>query len=475
MTYFKDRIAQAQEAANFAAQGIRHAVTSDFRGISSPDLAQLVAARELKVNSYPIARFHLKMKRIGYQFKLGGVFALTFKPDERRGFTRMAVRVTNINYGNLTDGVVEMDVVEDIFAVAATGYASPQDTGWEEPAQDPNVPAAQMAIEAPYFLINSEERRILVGIVRGDNVSIGFQAFADETNSDTPSFYNEFDGFMPGALLNADYTRKSDALDATGFVLKTDHDLAFVESVDDAAMRRGDGLGLFVTTGEFFGWTTILDNGDGTFNLSGILRGALDTIPVDHLENEPVILFQPGTFSSLRDKPYTVDLGPVEVWLVPRSQSGVLTPDDVTPVLVTTSSRAQDPYPPGNVRVNAMPWPASTVGTANLTLAHRHRLTDLDLVQQDAGDTTATPEGDYSVHVLIDSVDVRDLSSGHDTSYDYTTLDRVADGDGDGRKTVQFQITPTNGALEGTVRLTDAFQMTGLGMCLGDFLGGKNG
>jgi len=122
-----------------------------------------------------------------------------------------------------------------------------------------------------------------------------------------------------------------------------------------------------------------------------------------------------------------------------------------------------------------MPWPASTVGTANLTLAHRHRLTDLDLVQQDAGDTTATPEGDYSVHVLIDSVDVRDLSSGHDTSYDYTTLDRVADGDGDGRKTVQFQITPTNGALEGTVRLTDAFQMTGLGMCLGDFLGGKNG
>ena len=60
------------------------------------------------------------------------------------------------------------------------------------------------------------------------------------------------------------------------------------------------------------------------------------------------------------------------------------------------------------------------------------------------------------------------------TGKTYTAAMRLAD-DADGAKPVQLRITPVNNGLNGTPRTTPAVVMTGLGMTLGQHLGGEQG
>jgi len=146
---------------------------------------------------------------------------------------------------------------------------------------------------------------------------------------------------------------------------------------------------------------------------------------------------------------------------------------------LTTSSRAWKPYPPANVQINALgydSWPTTTVGDAAFTWSHRNRVTQgtgTNLVAQDTAGTY-TLEGNYTLEVLVGGVVKRTFTAETGTSKTYTAAQRVAD-DADGTKAVQMRISPINGSYTGTIRTTPPVVMTGLGMVLGDYLGGIQG
>jgi hypothetical protein len=95
------------------------------------------------------------------------------------------------------------------------------------------------------------------------------------------------------------------------------------------------------------------------------------------------------------------------------------------------------------------------------------------VVQQDAGNQAAAPEGNYTMQVYVGGTLRQTYSGLTGTSQAYTALQRFTD-DKDGSKTVVFRLTPINGSYQGTVRDTDAFLMTGFGMALGLGFGGRN-
>ena len=464
-TTFKERVVQAQETANFAVRGELSSESINFLGFSNATIAQTAAMRELKAASFPLVQARLKANRIAWNFRIGGVFKLTWPPY---GISGVVFRITAINYGALEQGEIIIDCVEDIFAVAFAAYTPPTQSAWVDPISDPLGPSAQHIEEVPYHLMQATEIRALIAAVRADGTSRGYQVW---TSEDAAAHYqsNVIDIFTPSAVLQAAYLRTTAALDATGFVLEGGKDLQLLADTDPAGRVRGDNL--LLIDNEWISWETVLDNGDGTFTFANLVRGIFDTLPADHAFTARVWFISDGSGLN-RESAYPADLQ-LDVRCLPFNSRGVVDFAAVADVQVITASRSSDPYPPGNVKVNGIFWPVSTVGDALLTWAHRHRTQQADVVQQDAGNQAAAPEGDYDVDVLVGGVVKRTFGALTGTSQIYTAVQRFTD-DANGNKTTVFRLFPINGVFTGTVRDTDPLIMSGLGMALGLVLGGAN-
>lgn len=448
---FERSTAQAHESANHAIRGGE--ISGDvipFLGISSRHLAQRIAARELKAHSYPLAKWLLRCKRGAQPLRWGRPFRLSFAPLCIAG---MVLRVTSINWGRLEQGEIEIEAVEDIFAIAFTAYGAPAASNWQNPIGGAQAPTAQLAMEAPYH-ISQGERALLVAAVRADGTSLGFEVWTDEGGGFFHS--NTHEQFAPSGLLADPYPRTTAALDTTGFVVETGRDLARLLSTDAAGRVRGDNLLLIGS--EIMSWQTVTDNMDGTVTISGVVRGVFDTLPADHALGARVWFLSDGSVPS-RDDPYPADLSG-DIKCLPFNPRGTVAIGAVSAVPFALDSRAAKPYPPGKVRVNNNFWPdgATYQGSAELTWAHRNRLAQFDVVQQDADSVAGGQEGDYTVEVLLDGVVEagRTETAITGSSFTYTHAQYLED-DPTETKAIQFRITPVNGALEGQARTTDEF------------------
>lgn len=457
--YFTPRLAQAQETANMATRGQLASDTSDFTGFSNVTIAQFVAARELKSHSYPLARIKIKTNRVAWNFRIGGVFLFSYAA---LGLAKVVFRISSINYGLLERGEIEMGAVEDVFAVTSAGYTPIQSGGgWGDPTPGgpPPPPLAQELMESPYLINNSPQRFVFLLAARGDNLSLGCDVDSEVggaalalTNTDQP--------FIPYGVLRDAYPAKTPPEDSVGFVLASGVDLDSLVSAS---------LNLFVIDDEVMSFTTVVLNPNGTAAFTGILRGLLDTVPADHAEGAAVWFFGEGA-AYVQPGQYAADVT-IGAKAIPANIYGSADPASVTQVNLATASRAQSPYPPGDVLVNGVWVPASTLGDVLVTWADRHRVNQgQNIVRQDDPSWTGGVEGNYHIVVTMGGLPFADLPGQSGNSYAGITLAARLGVAASGP--VVFQITPVNGALVGKTR-TLTFWMSGFGMCFGMIFGGK--
>lgn len=452
---FKPGIVPAYNSANHAARGVIAYEKLNYRGVSNAALAQRVAARELRALSYPIAQVELALKRRGARLRVGRPFRLTF-PD--LCLFGMVLRASKVDAGKLEDGGVRVEAYEDVFGVAFTGFGAPDASLWQDPAAaEAQPPAAQRALEAPFFVAGSvEERRLVVSAARAGNET-GFEVWSDLGTG--PFLTNVADSFAPTGFLAAAYSRKTLALDADGFVVENGADLARLESTDAAGRQRGDNL--LLVDEEILAWTEVEDLGGGQVRLRGLVRGALDTLPADHAAGARVWFLSDGAEFS-QETPFEADLDG-SVRLVPFNARGVAPVMSVPPVSFQIRGRAFASYPPGQVRVNGEYWPDGAVyeNQALLTWRHRHRAQQPPVAQQDYEDQASNVEGSVTVEVLLDGEvvpgrTVTGLDEADPQEVIYTVAEYLED-DPTGTLPIQFRLTPVNGAFTGTVRTTDPF------------------
>ncbi|HXE90733.1 MAG TPA: phage tail protein [Terriglobales bacterium] len=466
---WKEEVVQAQETANHATRQEIDGEVLPYLLFSNSAVAQKVANREMRQRSYPLAKARVVANRKAWALRHGGVFKLTWAP---LGISGMVMRVSNINYGALENGRIEIECVEDIFAVGSTVYDPPADSGWVDPVTDPLPPTAQRLEEVPYHLTEGGERELAALCVRAEEQSAGYQIWSDEG----AGFYqsNTNGTFNPsGTLVNA-YQRTTAALDTVGFVIQGAQDLAGIENTDAGGRVRGDLLVLI--DDEWMSATTVTDNGDGTYTIAGIVRGIFDTLPADHSAGARVWFFSDGTGLNLaglvRDADYPSDMT-ISAKCLPFSHKSTVAIGSVSAVVKTMASRAQKPYPPGKAQVNGLYWPTDVVGNAAFTWAHRIRTAQPNVVQQDAASVSGAIEGTYTVEVLLNGVvqGSRTQTGLTGTSFTYLLSEYLADAPTG--KAVQFRITPV-ATLNGAVRTTDAFWFGGFGLNFGRNFGGTN-
>jgi hypothetical protein len=140
----------------------------------------------------------------------------------------------------------------------------------------------------------------------------------------------------------------------------------------------------------------------------------------------------------------------VKIKLAPFTLTDEVDPATLSPVSVTLAGRAMQPYPPGNVKVNGVAFPATTSGDVTITWNHRFRFGPF-IVAQDAGDVTGGPEGNYKIDILIDGVFIRTVAGIVVKTFTYTRAQRLIDNP-NAALTTTLRLTPVNGAITGTPR-----------------------
>ena len=447
---YTERIAQQQQLAAVQIQdGHRVIETIEFRGLTTAAAANLVAARALKALSYPLAKLRLTMNRHGYELRPASVFKLDWPP---LGISGMVLRVIQPEPGRLEDGEISLECVEDVFSIAATAFTAPAPSSWVDPVTSPVAPDATAYLEAPYHLLGSADRHILAMAVRAAGIYLGYEIWSDRTGGTTYVRTHIATRFTPSGLLTAAYVKSTSSTDATGFTVDGGRDLEELLTIQQDEFERGQNL--LLIDSEIMAFKTVVDNGNGTWTIQNVMRGVLDTVAADHADNARVYFLMPNGAAIVDpEAPYGAD-GSVRVKLLPFTSRGILALSAATGTLVTTASRAQLPYPPGNVKINGAMWPGTQqVGwDVVVTWAHRHRVTqeaDQRVVAQDAGNYVSTPEGNYTIEVRVGGVLERTVTAITGTTWTWTGAMQSSDGAGAGSQ-VTIRVIPKNGSLAGT-------------------------
>lgn len=448
---YTPRIAQQQNLAAIQIRGERATDVIDFLMATSGAVANAIAARSVKTLSYPLARVQVTVSRKAWQLHACDVFVLNWPAESIVG---MVLRVITPDYGALEEGKIVLQCVEDIFSVVSTAFTPPGASGWVDPVQPVAVPTAQRLVEAPYHLIGSSARHVLAIAVRSAGADLGYEIESDRTGGTAYTITNSDGNFCASGLLQSSYAASTAAVDATGFIITSPVDPARLETIgaDDFA----GGVNLCLIDSEIMAFETVADNGNGTFTISNVMRGVLDTVPAAHSSSARVYFIMPSGVSVLDPlNPYP-NPGNVRAKLLPYNVRSVLDSAAATALLITTASRAQAPYPPGNVKIAGVAWPTTVTVGVNIavTWAVRHRTAQYDalaVVAQDTGDFVATPEGTYTIEVRINGslIATRTVPGIATTTWTWTAAFQTADGATPG-STVSIRVIPVNGSLSGT-------------------------
>ena len=466
----KDASITVQDIAAIQLQGGVVATTIQYPGISRADLANRVAMRELKQLSSTLAKVTLVANRQAASLDIGSVFKLIWPAY---GVAEMIMRVARISYGELADGRVRIEAVQDIFGLPSAVYTNPPPTGWQDPISLPAPCPAQAVYEVPYWQIVKdvvgEIPSILADIdptegmvatlgARPSADAIDYHAFAwDEAKS---TWADRGRGpFAPTALLASGMPQAAGDMTVT---LASPVDLDQVQA-DDFALIDDEWM-----------LVTAINVGASQVTLA---RGVLDTVPVAHAAGTRVWFVHPHYIS-----PEYVAGEIAQLRLCPKTGKGELSVSLATTLTRSIQQRFIRPYPPGNVKLNGAAYPVAVAGNIAITWANRNRVNQTaNVIRQTDGNIT--PETGQTTTIRIyggpSLTTLRRTYSGlSGTSQTWTLADAISDGAGaDGRIRLEIEASRTDaaGTFASLYKHDIAVDRAGYGLNYGKYYGGIDG
>lgn len=360
-------------------------VVRDYQGIPDTTLGAKVALRESRQLATPLASAEILCTRAVSDMNIGSAFRLQWPP---LGIDDMVMRVAEINYGTLTDGKITIVAMQDVFKVADTVIGVPSASGWTSPVSPPAAVPQRLVMEAPYWVITREivsdfdsllaDIDPLSGLLlaAGNRPSGDAYDFRLYTRSGTGAYVDRVAGaFAPTAVLAA-----AVGLTETVFTINSGVDLDFVEA-DTWAHIDGELVKVVAVT------ETQLT----------CRRGVLDTVPAAHAAG--VIIHFADDFKAVDTTEWSSGQS-VDAKLLTRTGIGRLLEASAPVNSVVMAQRFIRPYPPGNVQVNTVSYPASVTGDLTIAWAHRDRtLQTAYLVEQSEADIGPEIGTTYTVRI----------------------------------------------------------------------------
>lgn len=463
---FNTRTVKAEDNGNIAITAEVRTESVTFNGLSNGSSAAIVAARCLKGFTYPLSKVTVNANRKAWSYRIGGVFKLTWVP---LGMVGEVFRIIRIGYGEVANGKISIDAVEDIFGLNFTIYDPPPSSGWINPTGAPTAPAFQRLEEVPLQLAPTAGIYAMTLVARAEGADHKYLVYQPVASVDTET--NEVTGFSPVGLLLGIYPAGTPAFDTTGLTLQVNGaDLSLLQNTDLGGVNRGVNIALIEE--EFISWETWTLHSDGTITIAGIVRGVYDTIPVAHPSGAFVIFVTDGS-GLTQPAAYGSDQT-VQAKILPENNSGSFPLSSASYISVTTRSRTLRPYPPGNIRLQSLAYGlrlTTTIGDVTITWASRNRLTQTaagGVVHQDSPDIAGETGQVFKVVVIIGGITIRTINPAS-SPFVYSGPSRISDG---GIGPVTLDIFSNANGLDSFQFQTLTFEMTGFGLDFGNFFGG---
>lgn len=414
---FEETAITVQNLAVVQIQGGVVNQTLSFTGITSSDIAQRVAMRELIMRSSPLARVQLKVNRKAWNLLQNDVFKLSWA---KYGITQMVMRVASINTGTLENGLITVDAVEDVFGLPSSVYTKQQDNEWQNPLQPPAPSPYRLLTEVNYYdLASTIAPADIAGIDADDGYPMMFAS--------RPSIgaYN-YKLLINGAVVD------DGAHCAVGTIttaLAKEEFSSFVVSVDDPSqIAVGDYA---IINSEY----VRVDSFNTTTNTLTVARGTVDTVPQAHPANS-LIFFADGRDTA--DSNAHPAGAIVQAKVITRTGLGELDPSLAPVDTVTIQARHSKPYPPAKFRINDQYLPTHVDGAIVVSWNERNRLKqDSNLMTQNEASISPEVGTRYDIKVYDQNGTLRrTINNITGTSYTYPELEEVTDCGGE-----QAQIT----------------------------------
>ena len=396
----KEETVYAQDLANVTIQG---AVVSDSRNyyaIRSADLAMMVAKRDLRMASAPLAIIELEVSRDAWNFVPGGVIVLDY-PEPDYDIDQLVLRISKIDYGRPGDPTIKVSTVEDIFSLPFAAYGSPPTSEWVSQSELPRPMDFTKVITAPLYFTTAALASSVDSFAYPDVMTMVMAAqFSEDTFSfdlvtNTISATGETVETDLGIMSTVGHGTTVGALAAeavsTGVTFSTlaggvdaDSDLfVFIGNGAESAME----IALLSAYDEVTGWT--------------LARGLFDTVP--RAWPAGTVVWLVAVNSNIYDETERAGGESVTYKLLSRTSLGTLSASAAPAVTTTLTDRPWLPNRPGNVKAKGVAFGSVDIAddpTLTITWANRNRLMEPTQAVLWT-DATITPEAGQTTRITV--------------------------------------------------------------------------
>lgn len=406
-----------------------------FLAVSNAATAQALAARTGIGLVYPFAIARGKANRKAWNLRPGMVRRVTWP---KYGIEDVVFRITSLRDEDLTDGSIELNMVEDVFGLDAGAFTTPPPSEWEDPADAPLGDVIDQAVvEPPYPAVQGMtpppdmQHRALTMAARPTGLPLGYNAFVRRTDSTWPPAGIPIAVFTPLGYLTNDLVPNAGAAN-----LDPGAQLELIQSAEEAEV--GSGINLVWIEDEWIAFKDVVPLFGGGIQLTDMRRGCIDTCPKLHPAGSAVWFVSYGSGIVNTNTPVSPATSITNTLrLQPFSSRETADFDDLLDqsLATETPARADRPYPPGLVKFNdggfpsPVAFPPDGIFSDEITIywSHRNRLGLWSY--SDAGATDeAEPGTTYTVQVWGEANTLIHTETGlTGTSWLYPAADEMAD------------------------------------------------
>jgi len=373
---YKTTFATDQNDANLEIQGGNRILSVDrYPGVMDGTLADSIASRDLAVQSTPLTQATIVTDRTTYAVNPLDVVKLSFTA---RDFVvaDILMRVKSINRGALLAGEISYELVEDVFRSGAGSFGAPPPTDWVPPVDTlaPFPSVDQIAFEAPRALTARDPLGVsatadkIYASARQQGVEVSFDIRVSHASGSPNATFEDYGGVFAFSFvgqLNAALAMGTAVPTGTITLNATPSSQADLLSVFEGSSATApsdaelgtDLVGLLMIDSEFILVSYAVASG-GQVDLQNVYRGALDSVQAAHAANTPVYFIVAGGGMSSE----SVDaLHNVDVKLLPRSFTDLITEAEATTISFAMSNRTRRPYAPSEFDLNGVRFDSTNV------------------------------------------------------------------------------------------------------------------
>jgi len=390
---------------------------TDFKCVHDDTLAIKLAQRELRQASSNVPNIKLRCKRTMQHIRPNDIFILTWP---KLGIDQLILRVVTVDYGSLTEGDIILQCTEDIYKPGSALYSDVPSSGWTDPISEPAAAPARVLTEVPYYdiliaygseataLLDANTAFLMVAAMTPSTDALDYELLVrDEVGDD---FISDGDSdFTPTGTLVGSMPLSAADIDIT---LTGEYDID-EEYVGTYALIENECV--------------LINSIDEDTLIVNVSRGVLDTVPAAHASTTRVWFI--GARSAIGGSEYTNGDTPA-VKILPRTSKGQFAEGSASIYTATAfDDRMIRPYPPGDLKVNSVSYPASFSGQPTITWNHRNRLTQADeIVLHSAASITPETNNTYTLKIYNESDTLVRTESGlTGETYTYSVEDEMAD------------------------------------------------